>query len=246
VDEFASGVRTSGAKVARGNASQFFVAGELCRRGWSAVVTLGNTPNTDIFVSDSEGTRFVHVQVKTFHPGNRTVTVGRKAEKNYGERFVWVLGGIPEAGSGDPFQYFIVPSAVMAQRVSAAHAAWLRDPGRNGHVRKDSNVLTVTLPPWKDYLGWSVEEISRPMGHHRQPVVFVTSGTQATDTSRIESRSPIPVRHRDRAGRIVHLGVDARCDRVRVVRPSTSRVNGVRPQQFVGVLVAASGLCPAC
>ena len=32
----------------RGNASQFFIAGELCRRGYSAVVTLGITPNTDI------------------------------------------------------------------------------------------------------------------------------------------------------------------------------------------------------
>ena len=30
----------SGVKVSRGNASQFFVAGELCRRGWVAVVTL--------------------------------------------------------------------------------------------------------------------------------------------------------------------------------------------------------------
>ena len=34
-------------KSTRGNASQFFIAGELCRRGYSAVVTLGNTPNTD-------------------------------------------------------------------------------------------------------------------------------------------------------------------------------------------------------
>lgn len=31
-------------KSTRGNASQFFIAGELCRRGYSAVVTLGNTP----------------------------------------------------------------------------------------------------------------------------------------------------------------------------------------------------------
>ena len=35
-------------KTSRGNASQFFVAGELCRRGLTAVVTLGNCPNTDI------------------------------------------------------------------------------------------------------------------------------------------------------------------------------------------------------
>jgi|GEM_PF-7063310 len=43
-----------------------FVAGELCRKGDSAVVTLGNTPNTDIPCSNLEGTRFVHIQVKTF------------------------------------------------------------------------------------------------------------------------------------------------------------------------------------
>ena len=157
-----SSIRTSdkpsGAKVSRGNASQFFVAGELCRRGWSAVVTLGNTPNTDILVSNNAGTRFVHVQVKTFRPGNRTVTVGRKAERDYGEQFIWVLAGIPEPESDEPFSYFIVPSSELAPRVASAHAAWLRDPGKDGRIRKDSDVLTVTLPPWKDYLGWSVEE----------------------------------------------------------------------------------------
>lgn len=44
-------------KSTRGNASQFFVAGELCRRGYSAVVTLGNTPNTDILCSNLDGHR---------------------------------------------------------------------------------------------------------------------------------------------------------------------------------------------
>lgn len=48
-------------KTFRGNASQFFVAGELCRRNLVAVVTLGNTPNTDILCSNPEGTKFVHI-----------------------------------------------------------------------------------------------------------------------------------------------------------------------------------------
>ena len=43
-------------KNAIGNASQFFIAVELCRRGYSAVVTLGNTPNTDILCSNYQGT----------------------------------------------------------------------------------------------------------------------------------------------------------------------------------------------
>ena len=70
-------------KTTRANASQFFVAGELCRRGYAAVVTLGNTPNTDVLCCNLEGTKFVHIQVKTFVPGNRTCNVGIKAEKYF-------------------------------------------------------------------------------------------------------------------------------------------------------------------
>ena len=42
-------------KALRGHASEFFVAGELCRRGHAAVVTLGNTPNVDILCSKLAG-----------------------------------------------------------------------------------------------------------------------------------------------------------------------------------------------
>lgn len=79
----------------RGNASQFFVAGELCRRGYTAVVTLGNTPNVDILCSNKEGSRFVHIQVKTFVPGNRTCSVGMKAMRDFGPSFSGFLRGFP-------------------------------------------------------------------------------------------------------------------------------------------------------
>jgi len=78
---------TKSDKTARGNASQFFIAGELCRRGHSAVVTLGNCPNTDILCSNKAGTLFVHIQVKTFVPGRTTCTAGKKAEIDYGPTF---------------------------------------------------------------------------------------------------------------------------------------------------------------
>lgn len=68
-------------KTHRGNASQFFVAGELCRRGHVAVVTMGNCPNTDILCSNKEGTKFVHIQVKTFRPSDKDCSVGLKAER---------------------------------------------------------------------------------------------------------------------------------------------------------------------
>ena len=145
-------------KSARGNASQFFVAGELCRRELVALVTIGNTPNTDILCSNKAGTKFVHIQVKTFVPGNRTVSVGLKAEKNYGNNFIWVLGGIPHANQDKPFEYYIIPSSAIAENVTKAHRMWLAGEGINGHVRKDGSVRAIHLPPFKSYSGWSIAE----------------------------------------------------------------------------------------
>lgn len=143
-------------KIARGNASQFFVAGELCRRGYAAVVTLGNTPNTDVLCSNGKGTRFVHIQVKTYRPGDRTCSVGMNALKSFGENFFWVLAGVPKPGKGAVIEYFIIPAEEMAKHVAEAHEKWLKAPGRKGQPHKDSTVRTVTLPPHKSFSGWDI------------------------------------------------------------------------------------------
>jgi len=145
-------------KSSRGNASQFFVAGELCRRGLSALVTLGNTPNADILCSNLEGTRFVHIQVKTFVPGNRTCSVGMKAEMDFGENFFWVLGGIPKPNTSKNFEYYVIPASVMARNVSEGHQRWLKSPGAKGQKHKDNIVRTVHLPPHKSFSGWDIVE----------------------------------------------------------------------------------------
>lgn len=144
-------------KSARGNASQFFVAGELCRRGYAAVVTLGNTPNTDVLCSNREGTRFVHVQVKTFVPGTKTCSVGAKAERLFGPNFFWVVAGIPAVGSKEPFRYFVIPSADMAANVAAMHANWLVTPGKKGQAHKDNPVRAVCIPPHTYKYFWTIE-----------------------------------------------------------------------------------------
>ena len=145
-------------KSTRANASQFFVAGELCRRGYLAVVTMGNTPNTDILCSNIDGTRFVHIQVKTFVPGGRTCSVGLKAEKDFGENFFWVLGGIPEPESGADFLYYVIPSAIMASEIKRAHRAWLDHPGIKGQAHNDNKIRTVFLPPFKSITGWDITD----------------------------------------------------------------------------------------
>lgn len=133
----------------RRDASQFFIAGELCRRGMVAVITLGNCPNTDILCSDSDGKKFVHIQVKTFRPGDKTCSVGMKAEKAYGENFFWILGGIPSGDSSANFIYYIVPSNVMSQKVRAEFNAWVNSPGKKKPHDPENTVRTIYLPPHK-------------------------------------------------------------------------------------------------
>jgi len=145
-------------KALRGHASQFFIAGELCRRGHTAVVTLGNTPNVDILCSNAAGTRFAHIQVKTFEPIKRSCSVGMKATRDFGPTFFWILGGIPRPDSDRPFEYYVIPSSAMAHHVSAAHAEWLSRPGKGGAKHKDSAIRTVLLPPCKSVTGWDVSQ----------------------------------------------------------------------------------------
>ena len=145
-------------KTTRANASQFFVAGELCRRGYAAVVTLGNTPNTDILCSNLAGTKFVHIQVKTFIPGKRTCSVGMKAEKYFGESFFWVLGGIPEPDSDKDFEYYIIPSKIMSKKVKKGHQIWLETPGVHGQKHNESSVKTIILPPRIHRGNWDISE----------------------------------------------------------------------------------------
>lgn len=145
-------------KSTRGNASQFFVAGELCRRGYSAVLTLGNTPNTDILCSNIEGTKFVHIQVKTFVPGNRTCTVGVKAEKDFGDNFFWVLGGIPKPESKSSFEYYIIPASEMSKNISEGHRTWRETLGKKGQMHNETLVRTVHLPPLKSFSSWDISK----------------------------------------------------------------------------------------
>ena len=132
----------TGNKIAQGNAAQLLVASELNRRGWSAAVTLGNTPHVDVLCSNQDGTRFAFIQVKSFHVKNKSCAVGKKAENPYGDNFFWVIVGL----SDDKEQkdvFYIVPANVMSQNVRAFHTQWLSTPGENGQQHEDTSLRKV-------------------------------------------------------------------------------------------------------
>ncbi|MFH1369121.1 MAG: hypothetical protein ABII64_08345 [Elusimicrobiota bacterium] len=146
-------------KSHRASASQFFVAAELCRRGLVANVTLGNCPNVDILCTDKSAKYFVHIQVKTFLPGSRTCPVGIKAEKDYGDSFIWVIAGIPDPTQSDDFSYYIIPSKDMSENIREQHKIWVAKPGMKGQAHDASTKCRgLVLPPGKNHNGWRINK----------------------------------------------------------------------------------------
>jgi len=68
------------------------------------------------------------------------------------------LGGIPEPGSKHGFEYYIIPSSVMARNVHEKHQQWLKSPGVKGQAHNDNPVRMVLLPPRISELFWDITE----------------------------------------------------------------------------------------
>ena len=103
----------------------------------------------------------MHIQVKTFVPSNKTCSVGKKAEKNYGHNFFWILGGIPRPGDETNFIYYIIPSPIISKNVTRIHQNWLDTPARDGSKHNETTMRTVDIPPYKirqENLRWDLSE----------------------------------------------------------------------------------------
>ncbi|NBT25465.1 MAG: hypothetical protein EBT09_02660 [Actinobacteria bacterium] len=100
----------------------------------------------DVLCSNKAEAKFVHVQVKTFVPGAKSVLVGRKASVDRGPNFVWVLAGIPCADHpSEAFVYYVIPSPAMAAFAKEEHGRWLATPGRNGRPHQHNSAVAVSL-----------------------------------------------------------------------------------------------------
>ena len=143
-------------KITRANASRFFVAGELSRRGYSVNVTTGKTSDAHVHCSNAEGTKTVQIYVRTFEPGFNSCSVGAKAEEFFGDNFFWVLAGIPKPGGPGEFEYYVIPNRVMADNEPKYHRLWLETPGKNGRAHNDTTPRVVLLPPSTSPFYWDV------------------------------------------------------------------------------------------
>ena len=121
-----------------GIAGEYFVAGELSRRGFMASVTLRNNDSIDIHASKLLTNKIFAIQVKTSQSGNRSWPLSKKAETIHANNLFYVF--VSFKGLFERPEYFIVPSTTVATTIKNGHTLWLTTPGKKGQEHKDNPI----------------------------------------------------------------------------------------------------------
>lgn len=135
-----------------GNAGEYFVAGELERRGFTAAVPMSNTKEFDILAIHRVTHRQLAIQVKTTKYKKKEWTLGKKCEDLVGEDIFYAFVSLNEM---DVPEYHIIPSEIVATRVRTSHSEWLNTLGKRGQshndtsIRKFSDEKDVYLNNWE-------------------------------------------------------------------------------------------------
>jgi hypothetical protein len=135
--------------ILTGVSGEYFVAGELSRRGYIASITLRNTRGIDVLVSNGSTTRSVGLQVKTNHGERKAWLLNNKAEDYFSENLFYVFVNLKNNTSRP--DYYIVPSKVVAKHVKKGHAKWLRTPGKRVKQHTD-NPMRMFQDETNEYL----------------------------------------------------------------------------------------------
>ncbi len=121
--------------VSTGNSGEYFVAGELERRGFTCAVPMSNTKDFDILAINRETLNQYAIQVKTTSYKSKEWTLGQKNEDLVGDNIVYVFVSLNELETPE---YHIVPSKIVAERIKKEHSEWLNTPGKNGQKHNDN------------------------------------------------------------------------------------------------------------
>lgn len=150
--------KTRGDDIASGTAAEYFVAGELLRRGINAFLSIGAHKQIDVLVKSRSGA-IRTIDVKAVHgPKPRS---DRKVQASWNMPKVEQRGGTPDFfyvlvwlgsrhGDFSVPEYFIVPAPWAAATCKASHAAWAaEDPNRDA-TSGMRRLLYSEVSEWRD------------------------------------------------------------------------------------------------
>ncbi len=128
----------------------YLVAAELSRLGYIASPTSRSAIGADILVTDQACNRTYAVQVKTNARTFNFWLVGAKAKTYHSPSHIYVLVNIRDKKDGESVEYYVVPSAVVAEKTVYSKSA----------TERQSEWYQFNLPEAKNYRDqWGIFEL---------------------------------------------------------------------------------------
>ncbi|TXM57563.1 hypothetical protein FV229_25590 [Methylobacterium sp. WL120] len=131
-----------------GAAAEHYVMCQLLRRGKIAALAPAGVPDADIIVSDRVGSALAAVQVKARRDigADGGWHMKQKHESMIRDLLFYCFVDFGKT-LNDPPKCWLLPSAVVAQVLTASHQAWLAAPGKDGRAHKDHDMRRL-LPSY--------------------------------------------------------------------------------------------------
>lgn len=123
--------------ISTGNSGEYFVAGELERRGLTCAVPMSNTKDFDILAINRNSNNMYAIQVKTTSYKSKSWILSKKNEVIKDDNIIYILVALNKL---EEPEYHIIPSKVIAETITKSHKIWLATPGRNGQKHNDNNI----------------------------------------------------------------------------------------------------------
>lgn len=120
-----------------GNSGEYFVAGELERRGFTVAVPMSNVKDFDILAINRTNYEQFAIQVKTTGYKQKKWTLSAKNEELVGDNIVYIFVSLNELEAPE---YHIVPSKIVAETIAKDHKLWLETPGKDGQPHNATNI----------------------------------------------------------------------------------------------------------
>lgn len=139
-----------------GNSGEYFVAGELERRGFTVAVPMSNVKDFDILAIHRETHEQFAIQVKTTGYKQKKWTLSKKNEELIGDNIFYIFVSLNELETPE---YHIVPSKVVASTIKASHQEWLNTPGQKGQQHNNTNIRVFLDKDDMYYDKWSLLDI---------------------------------------------------------------------------------------
>ncbi len=115
-------------QIFSGIAGEYFVAGELSRRGFIAAVTLRNTAGVDIVASNEYDSVDIQVKTRTVELTENSWQMGSRplqVKKEWGRSF-YIFVAVHSIPENQHIEYYIIPKNLLNQKVENEYKKFLK------------------------------------------------------------------------------------------------------------------------